>query len=416
MTKRHWCLIVAMTVLSPLFASASVRPAQAQNPAAASEAGEELSDEFEVGELLSGIDRAASADPAFARYIDFVLLGQALSDGDAPLLADVALSTAEGERVLFRSHAGGLSSDQLMLRAARLAGRHQDKATLDRLAAGGSALGKADWADKVSGIARLSESSRAVVGTIDLDKLDEKSRNVVGMLEIAVQAAELTGARDPLLALQRAVATADVSPDVKKLVDASVKATLDSLPEPNAEVDDLLQELSAGSRGFKIGGVTVSPPKLPSVPTPKLPTPRYETNKFDLKARVESGGWVVAWSDDITETDVGKGVVAAGVSIYSGNPAVFIEWVNRLVDRTVSSLMSSARRRFTTAILKNVKTATVDVMKAAVQGKSAKEVARRYDTVDFKAGAIRYSGANMVGSTVISRTWGLKLYVAFRIR
>jgi len=32
----------------------------------------------------------------------------------------------------------------------------------------------------------------------------------------------------------------------------------------------------------------------------------------------EAGGWVLAWSDDISETDVAEGLVAAGVSIYSG--------------------------------------------------------------------------------------------------
>ena len=64
----------------------------------------------------------------------------------------------------------------------------------------------------------------------------------------------------------------------------------------------------------------------------------YETNKFDLKAQVESGGWVVAWSEDITETDALRGVVAAGISVYSGNPAPFNAWCNQLIDRTISSL------------------------------------------------------------------------------
>jgi len=55
-------------------------------------------------------------------------------------------------------------------------------------------------------------------------------------------------------------------------------------------------------------------------------------------------------------------------------------------------------------------------MKAALSGKSGKEVFKQYDIVDFKAGAIRYSCKNTVLGNTVSTTWGLKLYVAFRWR
>ncbi len=146
----------------------------------------------------------------------------------------------------------------------------------------------------------------------------------------------------------------------------------------------------------------------------------YETNKFDLKARVENGGWVVAWSDDISETDAARGVVAGGISVFTANPAPFIAWVDQLATRALSSLTRSASQRFTSQMRADAKRAAVDVIKAAVSGKSAREVLKRYDTVDFKAGAIRYSGANtgrVFGRKVtFSRTWGLKIYVAYRLR
>jgi hypothetical protein len=146
----------------------------------------------------------------------------------------------------------------------------------------------------------------------------------------------------------------------------------------------------------------------------------YDTNKFDLKAQVENGGWVVAWSDDITESDALRGVVAGGVSVYSANPAPFIAWVDQLATRAISSLSRNASSRFTSQMRADAKRAATDIIKAAVQGKSAREVLKRYDTVDFKAGAIRYSGTNWIKvfgrKQTISKTWGLKIYVAYRLR
>ena len=57
----------------------------------------------------------------------------------------------------------------------------------------------------------------------------------------------------------------------------------------------------------------------------------------------------MAWADDISETDVARGLIAGGVSIYSGNPAPFYSWLDRLINRTVVSLSvnleSDIRRR-----------------------------------------------------------------------
>jgi hypothetical protein len=129
---------------------------------------------------------------------------------------------------------------------------------------------------------------------------------------------------------------------------------------------------------------------------------KYITNKWDKKIEIEAGGWVAAWSDDISETDAINGVVAAGVSIYTGSPAVFIAWVKQLVERTIDSLISSASREFPDAVFDKVLPLATDTIKAAIEGKDAKEVPKQYDTVDFKAGAIRYSGRNYEWNGVTS--------------
>ncbi len=144
----------------------------------------------------------------------------------------------------------------------------------------------------------------------------------------------------------------------------------------------------------------------------KPPKSGYETNKFDLKAQVEGGGWTTSWADDISETDAALGVVAAGVSIYSANSAPFIAWVEQLVQRTVYSISAD----LTGNARKESEKLARQIIYDAVSGKSPKAITKQFDTIDFKAGAIKYSGRNYVGGTTISRTWGLKPYVAFKVR
>jgi len=146
----------------------------------------------------------------------------------------------------------------------------------------------------------------------------------------------------------------------------------------------------------------------------------YETNKFDLKAGVEGGGWTAAWAEDISETDVAQGVVAVGVSIYAANPAPFYAWVEELIRRTIQSLSSSIQDRFSQRVIEQANQLAAEAIKAAVQGQSANEVVRQLDTVDFKAGAIQYAGRNYCKGfnqdVTLSNTWGIKPYVAFRWR
>ncbi|PFF14709.1 hypothetical protein [Bacillus cereus] len=144
----------------------------------------------------------------------------------------------------------------------------------------------------------------------------------------------------------------------------------------------------------------------------------YETNKPEHKSEVENGTppWVVAWAEDITETDAAEGVIAGVGSVFGANPAPFIAWVENLVNRTISTLVTDAEKRFPEAIKNEVNQLAQEAIKAAIQGKSAKEVLKNYDTVDFKAGAIKYSGKNKACGVTLSTTWGLVPYVAFRWR
>jgi hypothetical protein len=108
---------------------------------------------------------AAMADPAFARYVDIGLLSDAYRNGDASLLADVALQLMDGERVLLRSHHGLKSLDLLNI-CVKIAADAGDKPTLDRLAAIGERLGDKPLVEKVELAKQLSDKPRAAPPTI----------------------------------------------------------------------------------------------------------------------------------------------------------------------------------------------------------------------------------------------------------
>jgi len=183
----------------------------------------------------------------------------------------------------------------------------------------------------------------------------------------------------------------------------------------------LLQPSAATAQYIPIRPQDIIPSRpedvIPSIPNLPSGFTGYKSNKPDKMNEVRAGGWVVAFSDDISETDAAQGVVAGGVSIYAGNPGPFIAWVDALVNRTVSSLSADAQRKFTSAARSQAEKLAAEVIKAAISGRSQKEVFRQFDTIDFKAGAIKYSGRNYAaGQAVGPPTWGLKPYIAFRVR
>ncbi|MEK3684909.1 hypothetical protein [Paenibacillus sp. FSL R10-2736] len=109
------------------------------------------------------------------------------------------------------------------------------------------------------------------------------------------------------------------------------------------------------------------------------------------------------------------GIVSVGVSIFAENPAPFYLWIENLINRTVSSLLKSGEN-FPNAIINQAKELAANGIRQAISGNNPIEVFQNYDTVDFKAGAIKYSGRNLLLGQTVSPTFGLKPYVAFRWR
>ncbi|MFS8215530.1 MULTISPECIES: hypothetical protein [Paenibacillus] len=177
---------------------------------------------------------------------------------------------------------------------------------------------------------------------------------------------------------------------------------------------------------IKMPEIKVPEIKMPEIKMPEIKVPEvrigrstgYRSNKDERKAQVEAGPppWTLAWADDISETDAALGLVAAGVSVASANPGPFLAWIEELLRSTLETLRASAAEKFPAEIQNDMKAFAADAIRLAISGKNPNEAAKAYDTIDFKAGAIKYEGKNVALGHVISRTWGMKPYVGFRLR
>jgi hypothetical protein len=372
------------------------------------------------------------SDPAFDRYVDFSQLTAAFAHNDSSALVDVLLALAEAERVLGRSHKSGVTSDDLIKHISTYVARNADEELLSRMEKRASDLDKQMWSEVLSAAKEFASASRAEAPSIPLDQLaGPKVMEITSIIE-AIRVAELQGNNSAFDGLEISISESNNLADAEKqylmLALSAAQTHIDEHAANASAAAELLEEYGSASRaictkctglgrylrGFNfvrcdrcggdgqveqggIGGFT-----------------GYDSNKPKLMDSVKSGGWKVAWADDVSETDVLEGVVAAGVSVYSGNPAAFLEWVRRLVNRTISSLVNSAQNRFPNEIRGQAERFAADIIRNAIRGQSPQEVFRRYGTVDFKAGAIKYSGANYLAGRVVTRTWGMKPYVAFR--
>lgn len=197
-------------------------------------------------------------------------------------------------------------------------------------------------------------------------------------------------------------------PPIKLPSEKDIKQGIEEGTKQRGVVEELLD-----NEDIDIGTVKKIIDSLPEGTVPDIGD--YKSSKGKLIAQVESDGWKAAFAEDISETDVAKGVIAAGVTAVSGSP-VFLEWVRRLVTRTISTLEKDLEKEAEEYKQQAIEIAEEAIYKA-LKGEKAYEILRTFDTVDIKAGAIKYSGRNIfAGEPVGPPTWGLTPYVAFRVR
>jgi len=214
------------------------RPVHADEPAASPiPASAEPSDEFQ--------------DSAFERFVDIRLIGPAIMERDAGLLADVALQLAESERVLRRQHKSGVTAKSLLAKAALLAADKQDKATLERLTRVASTLGNKELSAQLAALEKAGGVSRAAdpALTVSLDAVTiETVVRLKGILD-AIKQAELIGDGEWLDAVERKLKDAPDITDAQTTALAKlIENARDGMPAEGTGEIDPVAKLAGASR------------------------------------------------------------------------------------------------------------------------------------------------------------------------
>lgn len=252
--SRYAYLFAAPCLAAALFFGP--RAAGAAEPPRA-EAADNPADKAGPGaDVAAGLQAdAVPDDPAFDRYVDLRLAGRAWAGRDAALLADVALQLAEGERVVLRTHKSGITSEQLLGMAARLAADQKDKATLERLAKAADARGDKALTAQVGAARKLADQARAVNPAVQVSvetTTPEQFAVYSGLLN-DIRGARLAGDADMLRAVEQEIPNAPgLAPEQRDYLNGLLKEARDAAPPGGSEQAKLgrtLDKLALASRG-----------------------------------------------------------------------------------------------------------------------------------------------------------------------
>lgn len=206
-------------------------------------------DEYAVVVRSHPEDKLAEADPAFARFVDFRLLERAIVKADSSLLADIAFSLAEGERVLARTHhQPGLTSEMLVRKAAVCAYQTNDQATAKRLEQAAESLRKPNWRTAIEDAKEFSGKSRAPGPLVPLGTLDLDTVMLITAVEQASRVAALTRDTADLEQLKGVVQESVKDEKIRTYLRETIDRSLGSVTGKRDVADELLAEFAAGSR------------------------------------------------------------------------------------------------------------------------------------------------------------------------
>jgi hypothetical protein len=192
-------------------------------------------------------------DPAFERHVDLNLLARALRGQDPAGLTDAGLELTEGERILLRSHKCGMTAKDVLRKAAALAARKHDAATLDRLQRAAEKLGDNDLLSYLASVRKLGQVSRAIdsAPAVSLDDMSAKTFALLKDLRQQVALAELLNEPERIKLVELRMAIRDRLPSahsdaLKKCIDQARAG----LPKTKTATDIALAKLAAPSRDY----------------------------------------------------------------------------------------------------------------------------------------------------------------------
>jgi len=195
---------------------------------------------------------APVADPAFDAFVDPALFGRAWADTDPALLTDLGLQMAEGERVLMRPHKG-ITSDEVLGVAAKMAAEKHDAATLARLAKAADVLGKKELAGQVGAARKLASAARdaAPAATVSVETTTREGFVAYKEFLRRIDAAKFAGDAKALDAVAKAATRAEMlTEEDRKAIAKAAEEAKEAMPKdaaPDAAVV-ALKKLAGESR------------------------------------------------------------------------------------------------------------------------------------------------------------------------
>lgn len=187
-------------------------------------------------------------DSGFDGFANLGMLATAWRQLDAPLVTDVALRFAEGERVLLRPH-NSIATGQVFDLAIRLATQKQDKETLTRLASVFEKNGDAQRLEQVNLSMQVAGTARSNDPSLDEGTLEQLE--AIRSLKSQIEAARIIGDKESLKNAESRLVDVPVTDQQRAALNTLLVAATESLPEQEQEETlQLVNKLSGASRAL----------------------------------------------------------------------------------------------------------------------------------------------------------------------
>lgn len=188
------------------------------------------------------------SDPAFDRYVDVQLLGEALQELDASLAADVTLQLAEGERVLGRPHAE-MTADAAFSLALRLATTTHDADTIQRLLTVSKSVGRQEWTTQLDAAQTLLSTSRAPQPPLDVEAMSESGALFASAVLNALTLVQAVGDDEALQDLRAEILASEMLSEPERQALLKYAEGLTEAPAAaDAPADDVVSLLTFSTR------------------------------------------------------------------------------------------------------------------------------------------------------------------------
>ncbi|QDU80144.1 hypothetical protein Pla110_18670 [Polystyrenella longa] len=221
-------------------------------------------------------------DPAFTRMVDFELMTNALAEGNATGVTDVALQLAEAERILLRNHPK-IDSNRLLQMAMKMAVNKNDKDNLARLNKVAKATNNEELTSQLEAATMLGGESRAIIPPAEIN-VDTPPEDVAAAQELAdnIELAENISDRKTLGELRVDVGISELPENLKTWLNSKIDQAEQSVGEEVDEEAEALTSLVGASRGGFLGNFklkeseTIIGPAPGWNPPPKTQPPKYQ--------------------------------------------------------------------------------------------------------------------------------------------